>query len=270
MVYTVGGISQARILKWVAFPFSRGSNPGLPHCRQILYQLSHKAVGDGQGSLACCSPWGHKESDTTEQLNWTENPLTYLGLWIALSSINDYITSCTGDMQTISSLSYANLSNVHIFHYTVSKNYIINNSINLIINLSFGQLSNSVTGTSSPSFFSWKLNSITDSLLWSDMLASFIPENAHHTVAVQSFDSATPQTVACQVPLSMGFSRQEYRSGLPLAFPGNLPNPGIKPASSAWQVDSLPLSHPRNYTHTHIWITWVNHSFKQTWYFMKK
>ena len=30
-------------------------------------------VGDGQGSLACCSPWGHKESDTTEQLNWTES-----------------------------------------------------------------------------------------------------------------------------------------------------------------------------------------------------
>ena len=31
-------------------------------------------VGDRQGSLACCSPWGHKESDTTEQLNWTELP----------------------------------------------------------------------------------------------------------------------------------------------------------------------------------------------------
>ena len=29
-------------------------------------------VGDGQGDLACCSPWGRKESDTTEQLNWTE------------------------------------------------------------------------------------------------------------------------------------------------------------------------------------------------------
>ena len=29
-------------------------------------------VGDGQGSLACCSPWGHKESDTTEGLNRTE------------------------------------------------------------------------------------------------------------------------------------------------------------------------------------------------------
>ena len=33
-----------------------------------------QALGDGkgQGSLVCCSPWGHKESDTTEQLNWTE------------------------------------------------------------------------------------------------------------------------------------------------------------------------------------------------------
>ena len=30
-------------------------------------------IGQGQGSLACCSPWGHKESDTTEQLNWTES-----------------------------------------------------------------------------------------------------------------------------------------------------------------------------------------------------
>ena len=29
-------------------------------------------VGDGQGSLACCSPWGHKKSDTTEQVNWTK------------------------------------------------------------------------------------------------------------------------------------------------------------------------------------------------------
>ena len=32
-------------------------------------------VGDGQGSLACCSPWGHKQSDKTEQLNWTEGSL---------------------------------------------------------------------------------------------------------------------------------------------------------------------------------------------------
>ena len=38
-------------------------------------------------------------------------------------------------------------------------------------------------------------------------------------------------TVACQAPLSMGFSRQEYWSGLPGPPLGNLPNPGIKPSS---------------------------------------
>ena len=41
-------------------------------------------------------------------------------------------------------------------------------------------------------------------------------------------------------PLSMGFSRQEYWSGLPLPSPENLPNPGIKPGSPALQADSLP------------------------------
>ena len=42
---------------------------------------------------------------------------------------------------------------------------------------------------------------------------------------------ATPWTVAHQAPLSMGFSRQEYWSGLPLSRPGHLPNPGIQPMS---------------------------------------
>ena len=44
---------------------------------------------------------------------------------------------------------------------------------------------------------------------------------------------ATLWTVAHQVPLSMGFLRQEYWSGLPFPSPGDLPNPGIKPLSSA-------------------------------------
>ena len=38
-------------------------------------------------------------------------------------------------------------------------------------------------------------------------------------------------TIACQAPLSVGFSRQEYRSGLPYPPPGGLPDPGIEPAS---------------------------------------
>ena len=44
---------------------------------------------------------------------------------------------------------------------------------------------------------------------------------------------ATPWTVAYQAPRSMGFSRQEYWSGLPFPSPGDLPNPGIEPGSSA-------------------------------------
>ena len=50
---------------------------------------------------------------------------------------------------------------------------------------------------------------------------------------------ATPWTVVCQAPLSMGFSRQ-YWSGLPYSPPGNLPNQGVEPASPVLQADSLP------------------------------
>ena len=54
-------------------------------------------------------------------------------------------------------------------------------------------------------------------------------------------------TVACQSPLSMGFSRQEYWSGLPHSASGDLPDPGIKPLypmAPALQLNSLPLASP--------------------------
>ena len=54
----------------------------------------------------------------------------------------------------------------------------------------------------------------------------------------------TPWTVAYQAPLSMGFSRQAYWSGLPFPSPGDLPNPGIKPGSPALQADTLPSEPP--------------------------
>ena len=53
-------------------------------------------------------------------------------------------------------------------------------------------------------------------------------------------DSVTPWTVACQDPLSMEFSRQEYWSVLPFPSPGDLSNPGIEPESPMLQADSLP------------------------------
>ena len=86
---------------------------------------------------------------------------------------------------------------------------------------------------------------------------------------------ATPWTVAHQAPLSTGFPRQEYWSGLPFLFPGDLPNPGIEPESLTAPVLagtlSLTLSHLGSpiillnniiYTHTihlhtHIYIIWV-------------
>ena len=48
-----------------------------------------------------------------------------------------------------------------------------------------------------------------------------------------------PWTVAYQAPPSMGFSRQEYWSGVPFLSPGDLPDPGIEPGSPAFQADGL-------------------------------
>ena len=67
-----------------------------------------------------------------------------------------------------------------------------------------------------------------------------------YSVASVVSDSVIPLTVAHQAPPSMGFSRQEYWSGLPFPPPGDLPDPGIEPmapASPALQADSLLLSH---------------------------
>ena len=59
---------------------------------------------------------------------------------------------------------------------------------------------------------------------------------------------ATLWTVASQAPLSIGFFRQEYQSGLPFPSPGHLPDPGIELASPAMQVDSLPSGSSGNAT----------------------
>ena len=55
---------------------------------------------------------------------------------------------------------------------------------------------------------------------------------------------ATPWTVAYQAPPSMGFSRQEYWSGVPFPSPGDLPDPGIEPGSPIFQADALTSEPP--------------------------
>ena len=53
-----------------------------------------------------------------------------------------------------------------------------------------------------------------------------------------------PQTVACQAPLSMGFSSHTYESGFPFPSPGDFPNPEIKLGSITLQADALPSEPP--------------------------
>ena len=63
-------------------------------------------------------------------------------------------------------------------------------------------------------------------------------------VAKSCLTLATPWTVACQAPLAMGFSRQEYCSGLSFPSPHYIPNIGIEPRFPALQTDSLLVEPP--------------------------
>ena len=67
-----------------------------------------------------------------------------------------------------------------------------------------------------------------------------------HLIAKSCPAFVTPWTVAHQASLSMGFSRQEYWSGLPFPSPGDLPNPGIEPRSPALQEILYRLSYVGN------------------------
>ena len=81
-------------------------------------------------------------------------------------------------------------------------------------------------------------------MVWEHTVGTVVEcESFSHSVV--SF--GTPWTVACQGPSSMGFSRQEYWSGLSFPSPGDLPNPGIEPRSSALQADYLPSEPPGRY-----------------------
>ena len=77
---------------------------------------------------------------------------------------------------------------------------------------------------------------------------------------------ATPWTVVCQAPLSMGFPGPEYWSGLPFPSPGDLPNPGIKPRSPALQVYTL-TSEPPGKLFKHVQFSSVQ-SLSHVWLFV--
>ena len=80
------------------------------------------------------------------------------------------------------------------------------------------------------------------------LMRRYRPEGIKIFACVHAKLFQTLQIVAHQAPLFMGFSKQEYWSGLPCPPPGDLPNPGIKPTSPvapALQADSLPPGKPK-------------------------
>ena len=88
------GILQARILEWVAMPSSRGSsqvsiqvsNPGLPHCRQILYRLSHQGSPRMLEWVAC--PFSTESSQPRNQTRIACNAGRFFPNWATNSSLN--------------------------------------------------------------------------------------------------------------------------------------------------------------------------------------
>ena len=88
------------------------------------------------------------------------------------------------------------------------------------------------------------------------------------TVCMLSRSFVTPWTVALQAPLSMGFSTQEYWSGLLCSSPGDLPNLGIEPRSSILQANSLLSERPGPWC-VYIYI-WIFISALHKWYYIHK
>ena len=84
---------------------------------------------------------------------------------------------------------------------------------------------------------------------WNEVPFEYFLTSVCYKVIVKSLSHArlfaTPWTVACQAPPSMGFSRQGYWSGLPFCSPGHLPDPGIEPRSPTLMAGCLPSEPPK-------------------------
>ena len=110
----------------------------------------------------------------------------------------------------------------------------------------------------------WKNGSVNYAFFPFSLSLSFthsLPIKPHESEITRVWLFVTPWTVAHQAPQSTGFSRQEYWSGLPFPSPGDLPNPGIEPGSSALQADALlsePPGKPIKPHSGHLILTWLN------------
>ena len=163
-------------------------------------------VGDGQGGLVCCGSWGHKESDTTEQLNWTmfQKFSNLEHDWKKERSKSNVMSVCSqGSQKIIRSQGSQEIDNLWKNKTDTMQPNVIR-ALLLITQVTFN-------------------NCFT--YIW------------HKTMCVRACsvvsNSATPWTTARQALLSTGFLRQEHCSRLSCPPTGDLPNPGLKPMSLA-------------------------------------
>ena len=121
-------------------------------------------------------------------------------------------------------------------------------------------------------------NNYTSSFPSSVSLLRFIPFTYKHKVRISEVAQSCPtlcdpvDSSLHQAPLSMGFSWQEYWSGLPFPSPGNLPDPGIAPTSPALLTDTLPSEPPGKSIYKHMYIyTYVHNHYiiKYSYYFLQ-
>ena len=167
--------------------------------------------------MYCCSPWGPKESDMTEWLNWTEmNKFKTGHEWISLSCLQ---------AQTVPIPKGKHLSSNFLSIWRHSGIRFLGVSSLLEEPRGRALISKGLGGRES------------SSEVFSEVKRR--QRGAGGLVGKSCLTLKTPWTVAFQVPVSMGFSRQEYWSGLPFPSPGDLPDTGIEPGSPAWQADSL-------------------------------
>ena len=190
-------------------------------------------VGDGQGGLACSGSWSRKESDMTELLNWTEHfsscipqQLMYF-IFIQLSKFLYFFW----DASLITGLFSSVLFCSQVFgDFAIIFLFLILTLIRILV-------AENTLYTVPIKEKSVEICIMAQNMVYLGLCSVKKKVKVLVTQSVWLFE--TPWIVIHQAPLSMGFSRKEYWSGLPLPSPGDLPNPGTEPGSPTLQANSL-------------------------------
>ena len=189
-----------------------------------------QTLGDseGQGSLACCSPWGCKESDMTEQLN--NKQLLFISNQLA-GEINGV---------TISQFFYLSSTDSLLYKLRFPYTHLCRNSFE-IHRGRISKVNQLISKATSKKLIIYIWGVIQYTFRKQERKKESESRKVKSLSHVRFF--ATAWTVACQASPSMGFPRQEYWSGLPFPFPGDLPTPGLNPGLPHCRQTLYCLSH---------------------------